>query len=152
MGSKKVWLGKLAFAFALMELFPWGMCFQLCDFRICDLAGLSNSRINWDHTCTDRLHLNAAHFSQLTLTFSYPMHSVHSAPLTSLSPKALFTPSIQPNLGLPLHLFPSTSEITTFLAIHLSSILSTCPNHISTCVSNYAISESVTSQIDQILA
>ena len=45
-----------------------------------------------------------------------------------LLPKATFTPSIQPNLGLSRTRPPSA--INTLLAIRYSSILSTCPNHL----------------------
>ena len=49
-----------------------------------------------------------------------------------LLPKATFTPSIQPNLGLPLTHPLLTSAISTLLAIRYSSILSTCRNHLNT--------------------
>ena len=49
-----------------------------------------------------------------------------------LLPKATFTPSIQPNLGLPHTRPPLTSAINILLAIQYSSILSTCPNHLNT--------------------
>ena len=39
---------------------------------------------------------------------------------------------IQPNLGLPCTRSPLTSAIITLLAYRLSSILSTCPNHLNT--------------------
>ena len=45
-----------------------------------------------------------------------------------LLPKATFTPSIQPNLGLPRTRPPPTSSINTLLAIRYSLILSTYPN------------------------
>ena len=47
----------------------------------------------------------------------------------SLLSKEMFTPSIQPYLGLPSTRPPLTSAINTFLAIRYSSIFSTCPNH-----------------------
>ena len=50
---------------------------------------------------------------------------------SSLS-KATFTPSIQPNLGLPSTRPPLTSAINTLPAIRYSSILSTCKNHLNT--------------------
>ena len=49
-----------------------------------------------------------------------------------LLPKATFTPSIQPKVGLPRTRPPLTSAINTLLAIRYSSILSTCPNHLNT--------------------
>ena len=50
-----------------------------------------------------------------------------------LLPKDTFTPSIQPNLGLPGTRPPLTSAINTLLAaIQYSSILSTCPNYLNT--------------------
>ena len=49
-----------------------------------------------------------------------------------LLPKATFTPSIQPNLGLLCTRPPLTSGINTLLAIPYSSILSTCPNLLDT--------------------
>ena len=42
-----------------------------------------------------------------------------------LLPKATFTPTFQPNRGLP------RTPINTLLAIRYSSILSTCPNHLN---------------------
>ena len=42
-----------------------------------------------------------------------------------LLPKATFTPSFQPNLGLPCTLTPLTSSINTLLATRYSTILST---------------------------
>ena len=47
-------------------------------------------------------------------------------------PKATFTPSIQPYLGLKCTRPPLTSAINTLLAIQYSSILSTCPHHLNT--------------------
>ena len=47
-----------------------------------------------------------------------------------LPPKATFTPSIQPNLGLPRIRPQLTSAINTLLAIRYSSIFSTCPDHL----------------------
>ena len=49
-----------------------------------------------------------------------------------LLPKAIYTPSIQPNLSLPRTRSRFTSAINTLLAIWYSSILSTCPNHHNT--------------------
>ena len=48
-----------------------------------------------------------------------------------LLPKATFTTSIQPNLGLPRTRPPLTSSINTLLALRYSSILSTSPNHLN---------------------
>ena len=80
---------------------------------------------------TGRLRLNATHFSQLTHLLPSNAFCLPCSTDIPLSPKALFTQSIQPNLGLPLHLFPSTSEIISSLAIHSSFILSTCPSHLN---------------------
>ena len=49
-----------------------------------------------------------------------------------LLPKATFTPSIQPTLGLPRISPPLTSAINTLLAIRYSSILYIWPNHLNT--------------------
>ena len=46
--------------------------------------------------------------------------------------KAIFTPSIQPNLGLPCTHTPLVSTINILLAIQFSSILSTCQKHLNT--------------------
>ena len=53
------------------------------------------------------------------------------ASLTSipLSLRALFTPSIHPNLGLPLPLLPLTFAFITFFSSRSSSILPTCGNN-----------------------
>ena len=76
-------------------------------------------------------------------SFSYictrALHSIRSfahwyaaSTVIPLLPKATFTPSIQPNLGLPRTRPPLTSAINTLLAIRYSFILSTCPNHLNT--------------------
>ena len=49
-----------------------------------------------------------------------------------LLPKAIYTPSIQPNLGLTRTHSWFTSAINTLLAIRYLSILFTCPNHHNT--------------------
>ena len=54
---------------------------------------------------------------------------IYICTVISLLPKATFTPSNQPNLGLPCTRSLLTSAINTLLAIRYSSILSTCPNH-----------------------
>ena len=67
-------------------------------------------------------------------TISYLSRIVeHPPPSFLFCPiKATFTPSIQPDLGLPRTRPPFTSAIYTLLAIRYSSILSTCPNHLNT--------------------
>ena len=51
-----------------------------------------------------------------------------------LLPKATFTPSIHPNLGLPPYLLPLTSTIQQHPSSHTVLInLSTCPNHLDIC-------------------
>ena len=59
-------------------------------------------------------------------------HSCKDLTIIPLLPKAIFTPSIQPNLGLPCTHHPLASTINTFLAIQYSSIFSTGPNHLKT--------------------
>ena len=59
-------------------------------------------------------------------------HCCAASLVIPLLPKAIFTPSIQPNLGLPHTRPPLTSAINTLLAIRYSSILSTCLNHLNT--------------------
>ena len=66
---------------------------------------------------------------------SFPHWRVASA-VIPLLPKATFTPSIQPNLGLPRTSPPLTTAIITILAIRCSFILSTCPNHLNTPLAN----------------
>ena len=61
----------------------------------------------------------------------FPIIRVASA-VINLLPKATFTPSIQPNLGLPRTRPPLASPINTLLAILYSSILSTCPIRLNT--------------------
>ena len=60
-----------------------------------------------------------------------PLFRAASTVIPLLPYKATFTPSIQPNLGLPRTRPPLTSAINTLLAIRYSSILSTCPNHLN---------------------
>ena len=60
------------------------------------------------------------------------VHCCAASTVIPMLPKATFTPSIQPNLGLPHTRPPLTSAISTLLAIWYSFILSTCPNHLNT--------------------
>ena len=62
----------------------------------------------------------------------FPIFRRAASTVIPLLPKATFTPSIQPNLGLPRNRPPLTSAINTLLAIRYPSILSTCPNHLNT--------------------
>ena len=68
------------------------------------------------------------------------------ASLTSilLSFRALFTPSIHSNLGLPLALLPSTFAFITFFSSYSLSILSTWPNHLKTFISTLAANSLLT--------
>ena len=59
-------------------------------------------------------------------------HWCAASSIIPLLPKATFTPSIQPNLGLPHCHPPLNSAINILLTIWYSSILSTCPNHLDT--------------------
>ena len=66
-------------------------------------------------------------------TLSYlRAHCRAASTVIPLLPKATFTLSIQPNLGLPRTRPPRTSAINNLLAIQHSSILSKCPNYINT--------------------
>ena len=76
---------------------------------------------SFSHICTMDLH------SFLCFT-----HCRAASTVIPLLPKATYTPSIQPNLGLPRTRLPLTSPINTLRAIGFSSILSTCPNHFNT--------------------
>ena len=76
---------------------------------------------SFSYICTRALH----YFRSFT-------YYREASTVTPLLPKATFTPSIQPNLGLPSTRPPLTSTINTLLAIRYSSILSTCPNHLNT--------------------
>ena len=60
------------------------------------------------------------------------VHCRAASTVIPLLPKATFTPSIHPNLSLPLTRPPLTSAINILLAIQYSSIFSTCPNHLNT--------------------
>ena len=62
---------------------------------------------------------------------SFP-HCRAAATVIPLQRKVTFTLSIQPNLGLPRTRSPLPSSIDTRLALRCSSILSSCPNHLST--------------------
>ena len=59
-------------------------------------------------------------------------HCRAASTVIPLLPKATFTPSIQPNLGLIRTRLPLTSAINTLLAIRYSSIISICPNYLNT--------------------
>ena len=76
---------------------------------------------SFSYICTRTLHF-----------FRSFAHWRAASTVIPLLPKATFTPSIQPNLGLPRTRPSLTSEINTVLAIRYSSILSTCPNHLYT--------------------
>ena len=65
-------------------------------------------------------------------SFQYFTHCRAASTVIRLLPNTTFTPSIQPNLGLPRTRPPLTSAINTLLAIRYSSILSTCTNHLNT--------------------
>ena len=71
-------------------------------------------------------------FSRVLHSFLSFDHGRTASSIIHLLPKATFTPSFQPNLGLPHTRPPLTSAIYTFLAIRYSSILSTYPNHLNT--------------------
>ena len=60
-------------------------------------------------------------------SFLFIAHSLASLTSILLSFRALFTPSIHPNLGLPLPLLPSTFAFITFFSSRSLSILSTWP-------------------------
>ena len=59
-------------------------------------------------------------------------HCSASSTVIPLLPKDTFTPSIQPNLGLPRSRSPLTSANNILLAIRYSSFLFTCPNILKT--------------------
>ena len=62
----------------------------------------------------------------------FPSFCRAASTVITLIPKATFTPSIQPNHGLPHTRTSLNSAINTILAIRYLSILSTCPNHLNT--------------------
>ena len=62
--------------------------------------------------------------------FLFMARSLASLISILLSFRALSTPSIHPNLGLPLALLPSTFAFITFFSSRSLSILSTWPNHL----------------------
>ena len=68
-------------------------------------------------------------------SFLFLARSLASLISIFLSFRALFTPSIHPNLGLPLPLLPSTFAFITFFSSRSLSILSTWPNHLKTFTS-----------------
>ena len=72
------------------------------------------------YMCTKTLHsfLSFAHYRA-------------ASTVIPLLPKATFTPSIQPNLGLPRTRPSLTSAVDTLLAKRFSSILCTCTNHLN---------------------
>ena len=71
-------------------------------------------------------------------SFLFLARSLASLISILLSFRALFTPSIHPNLGLPLALLPSTFAFITFFSSRSLSILSTWPNHLKTFTSTLA--------------
>ena len=73
---------------------------------------------SFSYICTRALH-----------SFRSFAHCRAASTVIPLLPKATFTPSIQPNIGLPRTRPPLTSGINTLLAIRYASILSTSPNH-----------------------
>ena len=76
---------------------------------------------SFNYICTRALH-----------SFRSFAHHRAASTVIPLLPKATFTTSIQPNLGLPRTRPPLTSTINILLAIRWSSILSTCPNYLNT--------------------
>ena len=76
---------------------------------------------SFSYICTRALH-----------SFRSFAHCRAASTVFSLLPKVTFTPSIQPNLGLPRTRPPLPSAINTLLDIWYSSILSKCPNHLNT--------------------
>ncbi|KAK7028186.1 hypothetical protein SK128_016690 [Halocaridina rubra] len=82
-----------------------------------------------------------AHQSCVTIarhSFLFLARSLASLTSILLSFRALLTPSIHPNLGLPLAFLPSTLAFITFFSNLSSSILSTWPNHLRTFISTLA--------------
>ena len=75
---------------------------------------------SFSYICTRALH-----------AFRSLSQSLAAFTVIPLLPTATFTPSIQPNLGLPRTRPPLTSAINTILAKRYSYILSTCPNHLN---------------------
>ena len=67
-------------------------------------------------------------------SFLFLARSLASLISILLSFRALFTPSIHPNLGLPLAFLPSTFAFITFFSSRSLSILSTWPNHLNTSI------------------
>ena len=63
---------------------------------------------------------------------SFLSHCCAASTIIPLLPKATYTPSIKPNLGLHRISHPLTSTIKTLLAIQYSSILRMCSNHLNT--------------------
>ena len=76
---------------------------------------------SFSYICTRALH-----------SFRSFAHCRAASTVIPLLLKATFTPTIQPNLGLPRTRLTLTSAINTLLAIRYSSILSICPNHLNT--------------------
>ena len=85
---------------------------------------------SFSYICTKSLH-----------AFRSLAHCRSASSVISLLPRATFTQSTLPNLGLPRTRPPLISAINTFLAIRYSYILFTCPNHLnnlwSALVDNY---------------
>ena len=77
-------------------------------------------------------------------SFLFLARSLASLISILLSFRALFTPSIHPNLGLPLALLPSTFAFITFFSSRSLSILSTWPNHLKTFTSTLAANSLLT--------
>ena len=75
---------------------------------------------SFSYICTRALH-----------SFRYLAHWRAASTVIPLLPKETLTPSIQPNLALPLTRPPLTSAVNTLLAIRYSTILSACPNHLN---------------------
>ena len=79
------------------------------------------ARNSFSYICTRAVH-----------SFRSFAHCRASSTVIPLLPKATFTPSIEPNLGLPRTRPQLTSAISTLLVIRYSSIPYTCPNHLNT--------------------
>ena len=95
-------------------------------FSSCDLVNslsqphhvMASHRKNIGPSKIGRMKLILLHMYQGT-----PLFSIAASSVIRLLSKATFTPSIQPNLGLPRTRSPIRSAINTFLAIRHSFIL-----------------------------
>ena len=98
------------------------------------------------HGCLYKATADANHNCVTIVHHSFLFLARSLASLTSilLSFRALFTPSIHPNLGLPLALLPSTFAFITFISGHSLSILSTWPNHLKKFISTLAANSLLT--------